>query len=56
MAGLTSTPTSGTVKVMGYDIRHNTRRVRQILGSVPQETALYIARPISSASMSPCWG
>lgn len=36
-----STPTSGTVKVMGYDIRHNTRRVRQILGSVPQETALY---------------
>ncbi|MBA2285162.1 MAG: ATP-binding cassette domain-containing protein [Ktedonobacteraceae bacterium] len=36
-----SIPTSGSVKVMGYDIRHNTRRVRQILGSVPQETALY---------------
>src|SRR5579863_9324134 len=36
-----STPTSGEVRVMGYDVRHNARQVRQILGSVPQETALY---------------
>ena len=26
---------------MGFDVRHNTRQVHQILGSVPQETALY---------------
>lgn len=36
-----SKPTSGTVKVLGYDIRHHVRRVHQLLGSVPQETALY---------------
>ena len=36
-----STPTSGTVKVMDHDIRHSVRRVHQLLGSVPQETALY---------------
>lgn len=36
-----SVPTSGTVKVLGKDVRHNARQVRQILGSVPQETALY---------------
>ncbi len=36
-----SLPTSGTVRVMGYDVRHEARKVRQILGSVPQETALY---------------
>src|SRR5579859_6025780 len=36
-----SVPSSGEVRVMGYDIRHNARQVRQILGSVPQETALY---------------
>ena len=36
-----SVPTSGVVKVMGYDIRHNARRVRHLLGAVPQETALY---------------
>ncbi len=36
-----STPTSGEVRVMGYDVRRNARAVRQILGSVPQETALY---------------
>ncbi len=36
-----SVPTSGEVKVLGYDVRHNTRSVRQILGAVPQETALY---------------
>jgi ABC-2 type transport system ATP-binding protein len=36
-----STPTSGEVQVMGYDMRRHARRIRQILGAVPQETALY---------------
>lgn len=36
-----SIPTSGDVKVLGYDVRHSTRQVRQVLGAVPQETALY---------------
>lgn len=36
-----STPTSGEVHVMGYDVRRHARRIRQILGAVPQETALY---------------
>jgi len=36
-----SVPTSGEVRILGVDVRHNTRRVHQILGSVPQETALY---------------
>ena len=36
-----SVPTSGEVHVMGHDVRRNARQVRQILGSVPQETALY---------------
>ncbi|HLI07703.1 MAG TPA: ATP-binding cassette domain-containing protein [Ktedonobacteraceae bacterium] len=36
-----SKPTGGTVKVMGYDIRHHVRQVHRLLGSVPQETALY---------------
>jgi daunorubicin resistance ABC transporter ATP-binding subunit len=36
-----SAPTGGQVRVMGYDLRTHTRQVRQILGSVPQETALY---------------
>ncbi len=36
-----SIPTSGEVRVMGNDVRHNARQVHQILGSVPQETALY---------------
>jgi daunorubicin resistance ABC transporter ATP-binding subunit len=36
-----STPTSGQVKVMGYDVRQDARRVHRLLGSVPQETALY---------------
>ncbi|GAC1565585.1 MAG: daunorubicin resistance protein DrrA family ABC transporter ATP-binding protein [Ktedonobacteraceae bacterium] len=40
MSGL-SLPTSGEVRVLGYDVRHNARQVRQVLGSVPQETALY---------------
>jgi ABC-2 type transport system ATP-binding protein len=36
-----SWPTAGTVTVMGRDIVRDTRQVRQLLGSVPQETALY---------------
>lgn len=36
-----SMPSSGEVRVMGFDVRHDARRVRQILGAVPQETALY---------------
>ncbi len=36
-----SVPTSGEVRVMGNDVRHYARQVHQILGSVPQETALY---------------
>lgn len=36
-----SIPTSGKVRVLGYDIPRDARRVRQILGTVPQETALY---------------
>lgn len=36
-----SMPTSGEVRVLGYDVRQNARQVRQILGAVPQETALY---------------
>ena len=40
LSGL-SVPTSGQVKVLGLDVRKQTRQVRQILGAVPQETALY---------------
>ncbi len=40
LSGL-SVPTSGQVKVLGFDVRRQTRQVRQILGAVPQETALY---------------
>src|SRR6266699_3444317 len=36
-----SVPTSGEVRVMGFDVRHHARQIHQILGSVPQETALY---------------
>ncbi len=36
-----SIPTSGEVRVMGFDVRHNARQVRRLLGAVPQETALY---------------
>lgn len=36
-----SVPTSGEVRVLGFDVRHQARQVRQILGAVPQETALY---------------
>ena len=34
-------PTSGYVQVLGYDITRQARAVRQHLGTVPQETALY---------------
>jgi daunorubicin resistance ABC transporter ATP-binding subunit len=40
MSGL-SVPTSGEVRVLGLDVRRQARQVRQTLGSVPQETALY---------------
>jgi daunorubicin resistance ABC transporter ATP-binding subunit len=36
-----STPTSGDVQVMGYEMPRHARRIRQMLGTVPQETALY---------------
>ncbi len=36
-----SVPTSGEVRVLGYNVRQDPRQVRQILGAVPQETALY---------------
>ena len=36
-----STPTSGKIRVLGYDVRTQGRKVRQLLGCVPQETALF---------------
>ncbi len=36
-----SDPSSGTIRVMGHDLRTHKRQVRQLLGAVPQETALY---------------
>lgn len=36
-----SVPTSGQVHVFGHDVRHNVRQIHQMLGAVPQETALY---------------
>jgi ABC-2 type transport system ATP-binding protein len=36
-----SLPTSGEVRVLGLDVRRQARQIRQILGAVPQETALY---------------
>ena len=35
-----SKPTSGQVKVLGYDITENAHAVHAVLGAVPQETAL----------------
>ncbi len=36
-----SEPTSGTVTVMGYNVHLSAVAIRKLLGSVPQETALY---------------
>lgn len=36
-----SIPTSGEVRILGQDVRYNARKVHQLLGAVPQETALY---------------
>lgn len=36
-----SVPTGGEVHVLGYDVRQQARQMRQLLGMVPQETALY---------------
>jgi ABC-2 type transport system ATP-binding protein len=36
-----SKPSSGEVKVLGYNMADNTRAVHSVLGTVPQETALY---------------
>ena len=36
-----SKPTSGQVKILGYNIEHHSKAVHAILGIVPQETALY---------------
>lgn len=40
LSGL-SRPSSGLVKVLGYNVQQHTRQVRRLLGAVPQETALY---------------
>jgi daunorubicin resistance ABC transporter ATP-binding subunit len=36
-----SQATSGTVHILGYDIQKDIRQIRQCVGAVPQETALY---------------
>lgn len=36
-----SAPTSGSIRVLGYDPRRHSRQVRELLGMVAQETALY---------------
>ena len=40
LSGL-SRPTAGSATVLGFDITHDPRAVRAVLGAVPQETALY---------------
>jgi ABC-2 type transport system ATP-binding protein len=40
IAGL-SVPTSGTVRVLGYQLPGHARQVKRLLGCVPQETALF---------------
>ena len=40
LSGL-SKPTSGEITVLGYNIKHETKPVYAVLGTVPQETALY---------------
>ncbi|NHJ12643.1 MAG: ABC transporter ATP-binding protein [Candidatus Thorarchaeota archaeon] len=34
-------PTSGSVRVQGYEVSENLSKVRQLIGFMPQETALY---------------
>lgn len=34
-------PSSGSISILGMDIRRNRRRILEFLGTVPQETALY---------------
>jgi ABC-2 type transport system ATP-binding protein len=36
-----SVPTSGSVTLLGHDVRRDSRQVRSLLGAVAQETALY---------------
>jgi len=36
-----SKPTLGTIRILGYDILHETKSIYAVLGTVPQETALY---------------
>jgi ABC-2 type transport system ATP-binding protein len=36
-----SKPTSGTIRILGYDILHETKSIYAVLGTAPQETALY---------------
>ena len=36
-----SQPTTGSINVLGYDIQKAIRQIRQLVGAVPQETALY---------------
>ena len=36
-----SKPTSGTIRILGYDVLHETRSDLCCIGNVPQETALY---------------
>jgi ABC-2 type transport system ATP-binding protein len=37
----TVNPTSGTIRVGGYDIQHNMLKVKELLGVVPQDVVLY---------------
>src|SRR5438034_4834534 len=36
-----SVPTSGSVRILGHDVQRHPRQVKQRLGCVPQETALF---------------
>jgi daunorubicin resistance ABC transporter ATP-binding subunit len=36
-----SMPTSGEISILGQHVRRGNRKIRQLLGTVPQETALY---------------
>ncbi|GCF11233.1 daunorubicin resistance protein DrrA family ABC transporter ATP-binding protein [Dictyobacter arantiisoli] len=41
MLSTLSLPTSGTVRVLGFDVQQQAREVKRLLGCVPQETALF---------------